>query len=667
MDSSLASADRAAKSGLDWVRSRISQDPNWKAQTAQTFVAPGLFVSEGEGLVTGWVAEGKGWSRFRARFNYQDGPASSAPDSDEMNNPATPWSDFPYVSCNNLLGASDKTVPIAASGFFYVSSGPWSNTQLTVPGSTLLLSVEGSHGRSVTMSSGQPSGFVGGFQKKTIQTVLRLGNNQPVTSAAIMAAGNLVLSATTPIQLQASLGQTARLRTKSDLTVSGGVNSSKAELRHAGAQSVSGPITGSVTVAADDSTGFYKIPASKVRSPVSPATLQAGTYVVTSTGTVVYYNMNYQDYVVATPAPAGTPTALPAGMAMTGPNPSPSPKFSIQVTSDIQINPSGSVDDFALVPDGGADQSAAYGGVTPTSSPTLGPVTSASFVSYVGVPASTGSVAVVGGALSPGQRTAWNNAFAGLPSNLGNIQTPKETVYTLPNGSKISVPNSSSLPILFQGSGVGVTNQLDSISPSVLAALQATYPAYTPPTPSATPSSTATPGALKPKDLELSLQGGSQGLVMANNGDITIGAQVHSNGSAIVSQGDIALIGTSTDLSSTPGSQLGLNLYAQGDITIDAYELGASGGAFHGVNLQGVIYAWHNITVLAADGSSSGPFKLKGSLVAYGGDPAGSPSPGTAQASVTAGSMDITYDPTYVAGLAPGGPFTLEVVAWHQF
>ena len=678
-DRSLTAADRAAKSGLDWVRSRISQDPNWKAQTSQTFVAPGLYVSEGEGQVTGWVAEGSSWSRFRVRFNYQDGSASSAPDSDGMNNPTTTWNDFPYVSCNNLLGGSDKTAPVAASGSSYTSSGPWGNTQLTVPSSTMLLSVEGSHGRSVSMSGGQPSNFVGAFHKRTVQTVLRLGNNQPITTAAIMAAGNLILSATSPIQLKATAGQTARIRTKSDLNVSGGVTSPKAELLYTGNNTISGPLNPNVTVTTDNSSGFYKIPANKVRAPVSPATLQAGTYVVTSTGTVVYYNMNYADYVTASPAPVGTPTALPSGMALSGPHPSPSPKFSIQVTSDIQINPSGAVDGFALIPDGGADQSAAYGGVTPVPavSASASPASVTTYTSYWFSAIGTKPPLTAAG------YAAWKNfadthltPTANTNMSGGSISPYASTAvtykeYDFPGSGTLKLPNSLPPSGSFYPWNSNTTNlgtALAAGGPEYLALIAAIpLPGSPSPSPSASPTSTATPGALKPKDLELNLQGGSNGLVMANDGDITIGAQVHSNGSAIVSQKDIALIGTSTDLSSTPGSQLGLNLYAQGNITIDAYELGSSGGTFHGVNLQGVIYAWHNIDILAADGTSAGPFKLKGSMVAYGGDPAGSPSPGTAQANVKAGNMDITYDPSYVASLAPGGPFTLEVVSWHQF
>ena len=158
--------------------------------------------------------------------------------------------------------------------------------------------------------------------------------------------------------------------------------------------------------------------------------------------------------------------------------------------------------------------------------------------------------------------------------------------------------------------------------------------------------------------------------MVANDGDITIGAQIASNGSALVSKGDIRLIGTSTDFNSSSATQLGLNLYAQGNILIDAYDLDSTGaGTFHSVKLQGVVYAWKDITVLAADGSgtSVGPFSLKGSLVAYGGDPAGASTAGTGNVTVSAGSVDITYDPSYVAGLAPAGPFSLEMLSWHQF
>ena len=74
---------------------------------------------------------------------------------------------------------------------------------------------------------------------------------------------------------------------------------------------------------------------------------------VTSSGQVVYYNMEYKDWATASPAPTGTPTSLPSGMTMTGPHPS-GPKFRITVTKDVQVNPSGSLTGIALVPDGGA-------------------------------------------------------------------------------------------------------------------------------------------------------------------------------------------------------------------------------------------------------------------------------------------------------------------------
>jgi hypothetical protein len=677
-DSGLTASDRAIHSGLDWVRSRISQDPRWNATTAQIVSTPELFVKEGEGQVQGWVAEGSSWSRFRIRFNYQDGPASSAPDSDGMNDPTTAWTDFPYCSCNNLIGSSSRPLPLAGSLTSSSSSSAWTGSpQLTVPSTTLVLSIEGASGRSVTLNAaGQPQDFAGSFHKRVGQVVLRLGNNQPVTDAAVMAAGNLLLTSSSAIQLQAAGGAAARMRTKSDLTLSGGVNSSNGELMHAGAQTVSGPVTG-VTIKNEDATGLYRIPASKVRTPSSPVGLPAGTYLVDSSGAISYVNMDYKAYMLASPQPAGTPATLPSGMVLT--TNSGSPKFTITLTKDLQINPSGSITSFALVPKGGAPQSAAYGGVPAATPPAPTMTTSSIINAYFASPYS--SKLPLDAASMAAWHTLLGNATGSVSNNLsassGGLPAAYSpsgvlyTCYSLPGGN-VYVPESipAAPAKAYIWTYTGLTGTVSSASPADFAALQTATSAATSssPPPSSSPSSSST--ALKPKDLELKLQGGASGVMLASDGDITIGAQIASNGSALVSKGDIHLIGTSTDFNSSSGTQLGLNLYAQGSITVDAYDLDAtSGGTFHSVKLQGVVYAWKDVTVLAANssGTSTGPFTLKGSLVAYGGDPAGTSTAGVGNVTIQAGSMDVTYDPSYVAGLAPTGPFAMKVLAWHQF
>ncbi|MBX3170689.1 MAG: hypothetical protein KF760_25010 [Candidatus Eremiobacteraeota bacterium] len=677
-DSSLAAADRATRSGLDWARSRISQDPRWKATNVQTFNAPGLYVTEGQGQVTGWVAENSTWNRFRIRFNYQDGTASTDPASDEMNDPTTTWSDFPYCSCNNLVGGSSRPLPLAQGMLgAYTSSGPWATSQLTIPSNTLVLSIEGGSGRSVAMSGGQPSAFVGSYHKRIAQAVLHLGNNQPITDAAVMAAGNLFVTSNAPALLNAPAGQTARMRTKADLNIDGGITSTIGELMHGGSQSVSGPVTG-VTVKSEDTTGLYQIPADKVRNPVSPIGLQAGTYLVNASGQLMYVNMDYKDYVMASPQPTGTAVALPSGMSITT-NPG-SPKFTVTLSKDLQINPSGSITGFALVPEGGAPQSAGYGGVPAAANPLPALTASGIMNAYFSSPYSSKLP------LDADSLAAWKTILDNAPastvsstsasaSSIGIGSVPSSAVtytrYTVGGGSvwlPNGIPASPAKGYIWKESSSSLPGALSSAAVADFTALQtATAAAATPtgPAPAAPPST-----ALRPKDLELQLQGGANGVMVANDGDITIGAQIASNGSALVSKGDIRLIGTSTDFNSSSGTQLGLNLYAQGNILIDAYDLDStSGGSFHSVKLQGVVYAWKDITVLAADGSgtSVGPFTLKGSMVAYGGDPAGPSTTGAGNVTVTAGSVDITYDPSYVAALAPAGPFSMEILSWHQF
>ncbi|MBS2034471.1 hypothetical protein JST97_05775 [bacterium] len=678
-DSGLTASDRATRSGLDWVRSRISQDPRWNAAVAQTFTAPGLYVREGEGQVVGWVAEGSSWSRFRIRFNYQDGAASSAPDSDGMNDPSTAWTDFPYCSCNNLTGSNSRPLPVAQSLTSSSSSSPWTGApQLTVPSTAMVVSIEGASGRNVSLNAGTPQNFIGAYHKRVAQVVLKLGNNQPITDAAVMAAGNLLLTSSSVVQLNATGGAPARMRTKSNLTVNAGVTSPLGELMHAGSQTISGTLSG-VTVKSEDATGLYRIPASKVRVPSSPIGLQAGTYLVDATGHLLYVNMEYKDYVAASPKPPGTAVPTPAGMtiAVTSGN----PKVSITLTKDLQISPSGALTGFALVPDGGAPQSATYGGIAATTPPTSPVLTTPDILAQYfnsnysnKMPLDTATLAAWQAMASANPRlTLANSSASGSRSNSSGYATTSVpyTEYSVSGGGRLLIPNTLPTPptqaYIWQV-GANISNVLNAAAPAEFAGLQ-TATAASMPAPPATPPAAASAG-LKPKDLELKLQGGSSGVMLANDGDITIGAQIASNGSALVSKGDIHLIGTSTDFNSSSGTQLGLNLYAQGSITVDAYDLDATaGGTFHSVKLQGVVYAWKDVTVLAADGSgsSTGPFTLKGSLVAYGGDPAGSSTAGTGNVTITAGSVDITYDPSYVAGLAPAGPFSMKVLSWHQF
>ena len=675
-------ADQAAGSGIDWARGRLSQDPNWCAVADQTFTGTDLFVREKEGQVTGWIRQNQSWSRFRLRFNYQDGPQVAVAGSDNMDDPAAPWSDMPYVSSNNLTGGSARTAPVArGSSGQSQSSSPWPVKQLDVPPYSLLLSVEGSSGSGVVESGGNPTNFSGAFHRRTVQTMMKFGNNQPISEAAIMSAGDLdvqLFGAAKLMLSAASSASVARLRSKDRLTFNTGVQSNNGDLRYGVTPTPAIVTAGTVSTGSDGATdGFFRIPANKVRTPSGGISLDAGVYVVTSGGQVLHYPMDYAAYATATPAPTGTPVALPSGMALIGPNASPTPKYQVRVTSDITINPAGGAKDFALLPDGGADQSAPYAGAPSSSpSPTATPVTESQLASYLF--SGVGSAPTLNAAgfaawqtWASGQGSAQSPGVWGAGWTDYTISSSPTVVVRLPDSYPNALPNGQ-YPWISGPPGQQVAQMANTLAsdPAAFAALAAAFPVPGPggsPSPSPSPSASATP-PLKPKDLELQLQGGSRGLTMSATGSIVLGSQIDGNGAALVSKEDIALIGTSTELSSRPGTQLGLNLYAQKTITIDTFKLDSAGSSeFRGISLAGIVYAWQGVNIYAGNSTASGPFTLKGSIVSYGGDPASAPLAGSAKTNIRASSADIQYDPALATNLLQSGPFLLQTVSWHQF
>lgn len=664
-----SSASRAAQSGLTWVRQRLSGDRAWCANstTLQSFAGNGLQVQEGMGQVVGWMRDGESWSRFRVRFNYQDGGPAGGTNSDNQADPPQPWSDFPYVSCNNLMGASQCQLPLAGDASRYLSVGPWPGpAQLAVPPGSVLVSVEGSSGRCDDQN---PDHFYGKVHRRTIQTLLKLSSHQPVTDAAVSSAGHLqvdLMGGT--LQLQSLSAEPARLRSKDQLTV-GAVNSTGGELRAAGTIA-NGTLTNVTTAVDSAADGFYKIPASKVRTPSAGLTLPAGTYVVTASNTILYYPMNYADFATTSPPPAGTPVTLPAGMTLEGPL-SSTPRFRLSVQRDLAIQAVGATRDFALIPDGGAPQSDTYGGLAATAAPA--PAASDDFATWLAGPSAPN--------IAPDTQamTAWIDLLGtlGQGSDISADLNYDDYWLTTDHSSQaqphIAIPRSStSLPILTNCDTASLMAAFQLAGPDKVAALLPFYPTYLSPAPA--PSSTSAsapspPPLLSPSDVELRLQDPAHGgITLANSqGSIILGSQIQGHGAAIVSARDISLIGTSSELSSTPGQALGLNLYAQGTITVDAFKLDAISANFRNFSMQGILYAWRGINILAGNSSSHSRFQLTGEMVAYGGDPSGPSLPGAASTTIRANESSITFDPSYVAGLLQNGPFSFEVLAWHEF
>lgn len=673
------SADRAAQTGLAWAQAQLRTTPDWNGSAVNSTTRPDYLVTESDGQVVGWVREGSGWARFRLRFNWQDGPAASSQDG--LNDPAQGWADLTLVSFNNLRQTTPRPIPQAnGAGGSVTGSSPM---RLTLPEHSALLSVEGSSGSAVLDGAGKPTGFSGNPTRQTLEVVLRLnGPNQAVTPAAIMAAGDirvkLLNAAAGKLDLAATSTQVTRLRSKGALAVEQGgspnVSSSKGELsaNHMSNITTNG-VSGGVTAAVETSgDGFYSIPYADVKAPTSPGTPSAGVYVVNSSGALTHYSMNYTDYLAAKSAGSltgGTSASLPGVTVSTA---ATSPKVRMLATQDLEVTPVGTVTDFVVVPDGGA----------PATNNTYDHTqATANIQNYF----NNHNQAWLGSLNGYTVFNAWYSIFPNLP---GVTQSGSTYQWTAPNGGVVRLHSSSdswsssswdsTSAMALAGAmastfAPGQPNAAQALTDYNVLAAQTGAPPYTP-----APALPA-PGELTPSELELKMEGSAGGsLVIKNEGNLVFGSQIQGNGASLVSGADIQLLGSSTQLSSTPGVALGLNLYAKGDILISTFKLDSTGAAtFNKVDLKGVVYGWGNVTINVGDStvpqSSWGDMALKGALVAFGGDPS-SPVPvyagGTSggQFNFSGKSATVQFDPSYLMGLYENlpSPLSFQIVSWHQ-
>jgi hypothetical protein len=710
-DSSLSAADSAARGGVDWARTRISQQADWQGISSATYSMDGLSVTEGNGTVTGWVRGGSQWGRFRLRFNYQDGPSSSDQGSDGMPDPpvSAQWSDLPFVSCNNLQGGGNRTLPFAGPAIS--NAGLWSTVQNQIPANSLFLSVEGASGAGViTDASGLPAGFSGStIYKKTVQTVLRFEDNQPILDGAVCSAGNLSINAygsNSPSGYNITLnsanttnsGQVARLRTKTSLNLNApsSANSTNGELRWAGglpSTLKTGQLNG-ITSQADSASNFYQIALNKVRQPAGTAPgVSAGVYVA-GPGGLTYYDMNYSDYKTAfavnnAPPTGGTPlSTLPTGWSY-GPGASGGPSYALNIASDVKVVASGTATtvDFAIVPQAGAQSSLDVSYDATHASNTLTTLFGSTLVmdSLLGGASSGSDVPFT----TQAHGLAWTQYLQALP---GSQTNPNGSVtWTSPDGAILTTtPGSGSNPGSFTFSGwtsadgshstggyfqTALQSALNPAQDPLEAATAATdlnllLGAYSLGSYSALPSPPQS-GLLSPTQIQTNL-GAASGQITVQNmlGSIIIGTQVQGNGAAVVSSGNISMIGSSSTLTNTPGSSMGLDIYAQGSILINPYTrkpLPSGAGVVAPTNFQGVLYAWKDIDIMNGNSTVSAPFNLTGAMIAYGGNPANSVIAGGSNVTINAQVVNITFDPSFIQSLESTGPFALGTVSWYEF
>lgn len=309
----------AALSGMEYAKSRLSQNPSWKAEGVNQLVVdtPSLAVLEDRGNVLGLIslADG-GKARFCLRFNNHDG--AGGPDGLDDSSLLIPMKEISY---NNILSDASVTVPEADSISYTVSSSDirqgW-----PLPGRAVALAVMGEAGVGVsglTLSTiNEPArGF---SRQRTIQTVLTARLDIPSGDAVIMAGGGIDMTVAQgqEVQLEADDGA-PRLRTKKGLQVQ---SSDGAGLSGIGALRLDGttshlsldesygmsanvvgphqPKMSSESVG--DGVDFYNLPWNKVRKADSSANssesvqLPGGVYVLANKDEVHYYDMSIEEF-----------------------------------------------------------------------------------------------------------------------------------------------------------------------------------------------------------------------------------------------------------------------------------------------------------------------------------------------------------------------------------
>ncbi len=696
-------AERAALCGVEYVLSRISQNPDYCSQASGQKAArvvvdtPSLFVKEDHGNIVGlmWDQESGQMSQFRVRFNYHDGAGKA----DQLDDPAANMKfDLPYVSINYANEKSSKDVPkVTGAGFSVVNKPP---TQTKIPAHCVYLAVEGRAGKGLSSLSRTNPNAAPGYGAVTTRvietvykgTVITVGT----TDAVMMARGDISVRATGVSTLQSANSIPGRVRAMDDIDFrkpdksAGNVATPdlSAELMNAAADAFVNPLSTAVKKKSDVGGNFYKLAWADIPSaPATSSKMPAGTYVVDSSGALTYFDMPHGDYVdqmKKKTAPAGkllTAADLPAGVTFqnTAKVGDP-PNYELKISQDVEVvSTAAGTNDFAFMPKRGAPAGEGF------SSATSAPNSLAEYFQDGGsgtwtrntaiirsnaiesgpVGYTLRSIALSGGINStpPPSRDGSNNVNFTVPLTSGSA-----SVRIDPNGNAVisGLPTTESGTFLSNLYGMFPSNPSNSLSQNI-AYFQSTVGGSV----GAGSDVNNIPDETDPittenLTLNISPAAGKSATLTGPSG-VTVGANLVGNGGSVTSQGEINLFGFGVNLAASTAN--GVSLYAKKDINISTFYQSAvdSSGkpaavGYRDVSLTGVVYAWGNIKAIVGDPNKSATWKdfnLTGTMVAYGGDPSGTTFEPT-DISITAKEAHLKFDSSYLLSLMKSPSVKLE-------
>lgn len=380
-------ARQAAVSGLEYARSQLARQADWKGNSPQgvTISTSSLVVKEVNGNVFGLlIYPDGGKSQFRIRFNFQDGSGGA----DGLEDPPTQARiQTEALSINNLAPKAPANVPGQTSNFQVSQNLPPVGT---VPAHSALVQVEGRAGVGINDLNQQtidvePSGYV---NTVSLQSVLKVELDEPIAPAVLQSAGDMNLVTVDGVNISSLDQGNPSIRSKQTISVStpdnhdGSLTMPDGHVYVANSQLQAAYDPNSITVHAESaSANLSSMTWEQVSKPSENQAfkLPAGTYVLwpplsinneppaNPNGTLRYYPMNYDKYLqmvhnpyvlngqLPPPGLQGTPLSQDFDEIASGsgrlPNGVKISNDKIYIHQDMYIHPTGNgVKDFALIP-----------------------------------------------------------------------------------------------------------------------------------------------------------------------------------------------------------------------------------------------------------------------------------------------------------------------------
>lgn len=663
-------ARASAKAGVEYALNQLRADINWRGEANATTVdTEHLVVVEDQGNVRGWLqGDGGTWSAFQFRFNHQDGVGGT----DGLDDPTT-FLESPAISLNNLAGGSSTNIPLG-TGANYSFTG---TVGFEVPEHTVALVVEGFVGNDI--APGVALDMTARPVSKTLEAIYQIADLGPrgADNAALMAGkdinvtvGNAGPNPNNPQDASGHLrllanDEVASMRSKGTTKLGLGVGKNSPYVFYpdidsevkVGSGNFSPPTKSgqTFTLGAEGANDpmldieWSRVATSKQASPIQ---LPAGTYVVeggdTDTndmGRVKYYEMDFEEYrrAIVTGTPP-TPSTLPAEFAsrvdLNG-----STWTSGGVTEqrdlivferDVDVQPAGTAKDLAIIPAKGAKQSTTGTegvAIPPSEIQSLPPAdihtTAQATLEYIrgvsGQPTFQISLNGPGpGVLQVGAQYSLNLAEA---TALVNTVLNEGGLYAN-SGTGGTFDGAEAAPIGYGTPGFNMqfTNPGAFLAASNVWGVTVPNSVLETGVDSLSIPDIALPDNTVPQDLEVQFDGeDGQTAVIRNDGDIFLGTHLTGTGGALVSGGDIDLVGLGIDVSAAVGGRDGISLYSKGDINISTYD--DRRNKYWDVAVKGVIFSRENFSLrLGEDGPSLagttpptwGLFEYLGSIVVLG-------------------------------------------------